>query len=104
MARVKLRALCLHTDVGREHELLIRLLFRGLADIPHDYAKKCICNFYALFADLANLNDICAIMNQEDAISYDSPDYLRQRHIIPDDLIQFIVGIGPLAKKLRAEN
>jgi uncharacterized protein (DUF302 family) len=29
-------------------------------------------------------------------LSYNSPDYLRQRHAIPDNLLQNIAGIGPI--------
>jgi uncharacterized protein (DUF302 family) len=29
-------------------------------------------------------------------LSYNSPDYLRQRHAIPDNLLHNIAGIGPI--------
>jgi uncharacterized protein (DUF302 family) len=29
-------------------------------------------------------------------LSYNSPDYLKQRHTIPDNLLQNIAGIGPI--------
>jgi uncharacterized protein (DUF302 family) len=29
-------------------------------------------------------------------LSYNTPDYLRQRHAIPDNLLQNIAGIGPI--------
>ena len=29
-------------------------------------------------------------------LSYNSPDYLRQRHHLPDNLMQNIAGIGPI--------
>jgi uncharacterized protein (DUF302 family) len=29
-------------------------------------------------------------------LSYNSPDYLRQRHGVPDNLLQNIAGIGPI--------
>jgi len=29
-------------------------------------------------------------------LSYNSPDYLKKRHAIPDDLLQNISGIGPI--------
>jgi uncharacterized protein (DUF302 family) len=29
-------------------------------------------------------------------LSYNSPGYLKQRHAIPDDLLQNIAGIGPI--------
>jgi uncharacterized protein (DUF302 family) len=33
-------------------------------------------------------------------VSYNSPEYLKQRHNIPDDLLQNIAGIGPLLEKV----
>jgi uncharacterized protein (DUF302 family) len=33
-------------------------------------------------------------------ISYNSPEYLKQRHHIPDDLLKNIAGIGPLLQKV----
>jgi uncharacterized protein (DUF302 family) len=36
-------------------------------------------------------------------LSYNSPDYLKQRHAIPDDLIHFIAGIGPLCEEVVRE-
>ena len=32
-------------------------------------------------------------------ISYNNPDYLRQRHGIPDDLVKNIAGVGALVEK-----
>jgi uncharacterized protein (DUF302 family) len=32
-------------------------------------------------------------------LSYNSPDYLRKRHAIPDDLLQNIAGIGPICQE-----
>ncbi len=29
-------------------------------------------------------------------LSYNSPDYLKERHAIPEDLLQNIAGIGPI--------
>jgi uncharacterized protein (DUF302 family) len=29
-------------------------------------------------------------------LSYNSPDYLKERHAIPDNLLQNIAGIGPI--------
>jgi uncharacterized protein (DUF302 family) len=29
-------------------------------------------------------------------LSYNSPDYLKQRHALPDNLLQNIAGIGPI--------
>jgi uncharacterized protein (DUF302 family) len=41
-----------------------------------------------------------ALVWQDDAgkvwLSYNSPDYLKQRHGIPEDLLQNIAGIGPI--------
>jgi uncharacterized protein (DUF302 family) len=33
-------------------------------------------------------------------LSYNSPDYLKLRHAIPDDLIHFITGIVPLCEEV----
>jgi uncharacterized protein (DUF302 family) len=33
-------------------------------------------------------------------LSYNTPDYLKQRHAIPDELIHFIAGIGPLCEEV----
>jgi uncharacterized protein (DUF302 family) len=33
-------------------------------------------------------------------VSYNSPEYLKQRHNIPDDLLKNIAGIGPLLQKV----
>jgi uncharacterized protein (DUF302 family) len=33
-------------------------------------------------------------------LSYNTPDYLKQRHAVPDDLIHFIAGIGPLCEEV----
>jgi uncharacterized protein (DUF302 family) len=33
-------------------------------------------------------------------VSYNSPEYLKQRHNIPGDLLQNIAGIGPLLEKV----
>jgi len=33
-------------------------------------------------------------------VSYNSPDYLKQRHNIPDDLLKNIAGIGTLLQKV----
>lgn len=33
-------------------------------------------------------------------VSYNSPEYLRQRHNIPDELLKNIAGIGPLLQKV----
>ncbi len=33
-------------------------------------------------------------------ISYNSPEYLKQRHDIPDELLTNIAGIGPLLQKV----
>jgi uncharacterized protein (DUF302 family) len=33
-------------------------------------------------------------------LSYDSPDYLRLRHGIPDNLLQNIAGIGPICAEV----
>ncbi|HEX4576914.1 MAG TPA: DUF302 domain-containing protein [Edaphobacter sp.] len=32
-------------------------------------------------------------------LSYNSPDYLRERHAIPDNLLQNIAGIGPICSE-----
>jgi uncharacterized protein (DUF302 family) len=34
------------------------------------------------------------------SVSYNSPEYLKQRHNIPDDLLKNIAGIGPLLQKV----
>jgi uncharacterized protein (DUF302 family) len=33
-------------------------------------------------------------------LSYNSPEYLKQRHNIPDDLLPNIAGVGPLLEKI----
>lgn len=33
------------------------------------------------------------------SVSYNSPEYLQQRHGIPDDLVKNIAGVGPLVAK-----
>ncbi len=33
-------------------------------------------------------------------VSYNSPEYLKQRHNIPDDLLKNIAGLGPLLQKV----
>jgi uncharacterized protein (DUF302 family) len=33
-------------------------------------------------------------------VSYNSPEYLKQRHNIPDELVKNIAGIGPLLQKV----
>ena len=33
-------------------------------------------------------------------VSYNSPEYLKQRHNIPDSLLKNIAGIGPLLQKV----
>ncbi|MGH9502938.1 MAG: DUF302 domain-containing protein [Terriglobales bacterium] len=33
-------------------------------------------------------------------VSYNAPDYFRQRHDIPPDLVKNIAGIGPLLQKV----
>ncbi len=33
-------------------------------------------------------------------LSYNTPEYLKQRHAIPEDLIHFIAGIGPLCEEV----
>ncbi len=33
-------------------------------------------------------------------VSYNTPEYLKQRHGIPDELLKNIAGIGPCCKKL----
>ena len=33
-------------------------------------------------------------------ISYNAPEYLKQRHDIPDELLKNIAGIGPLLQKV----
>ena len=44
-----------------------------------------------------------ALVWQDDAgkvwLSYNSPDYLKQRHGIPEDLLQNIAGIGPICSE-----
>jgi uncharacterized protein (DUF302 family) len=44
-----------------------------------------------------------ALVWQDDAgnvwISYNSPDYLKERHAIPDNLLQNIAGIGPICQE-----
>jgi uncharacterized protein (DUF302 family) len=32
-------------------------------------------------------------------LSYNSPDYLKQRHAIPDELVKNIAGVGALLEK-----
>ena len=33
------------------------------------------------------------------SVSYNSPEYLQQRHSVPDDLVKNIAGVGPLVAK-----
>jgi uncharacterized protein (DUF302 family) len=33
-------------------------------------------------------------------VSYNSPEYLKQRHNIPDELVKNIAGIGPLLESV----
>ena len=33
-------------------------------------------------------------------VSYNSPEYLKQRHDLPEELLQNITGIGPLLQKV----
>jgi uncharacterized protein (DUF302 family) len=33
-------------------------------------------------------------------VSYNSPEYLKQRHNLPDELVKNIAGIGPLLQKV----
>jgi uncharacterized protein (DUF302 family) len=33
-------------------------------------------------------------------VSYNTPEYLKQRHHIPDELVKNIAGIGPLLQKV----
>lgn len=33
-------------------------------------------------------------------VSYNSPEYLQQRHDIPNELVKNIAGIGPLLQKV----
>jgi uncharacterized protein (DUF302 family) len=44
-----------------------------------------------------------ALVWQDDAgkvwLSYNTPDYLRERHAIPEDLLQNIAGIGPICSE-----
>jgi uncharacterized protein (DUF302 family) len=44
-----------------------------------------------------------ALVWQDDAgnvwLSYNSPDYLKDRHAIPDNLLQNIAGIGPICQE-----
>jgi uncharacterized protein (DUF302 family) len=44
-----------------------------------------------------------ALVWQDDAgkvwLSYNSPDYLKERHAIPENLLQNIAGIGPICSE-----
>jgi uncharacterized protein (DUF302 family) len=44
-----------------------------------------------------------ALVWQDDAgnvwLSYNSADYLKERHAIPDNLLQNIAGIGPICQE-----
>jgi uncharacterized protein (DUF302 family) len=37
--------------------------------------------------------------NGEVWLSYNSPDYLKDRHALPDDLVKNIAGIGPICEE-----
>jgi len=44
-----------------------------------------------------------ALVWQDDAgkvwLSYNSPDYLKERHAVPENLLQNVVGIGPICSE-----